>query len=129
MRRATKRELAAKWFTRAAEETSQARGHAVAGGEHHVEAGEIELLDGGGEERQIPPVVPADAGRPLQEAGADGVRLDGRADAAGKMEEGEDGRFGKERAEGLEHLLAAAHAGEPVVHQRHARHLTPCPLS
>ena len=119
MRRATKRELATKRFTRAAEETSQARravsasersagldpravgevgvllvpgvahgrvavaevegvgrrdhplGHAVAGAEDDVEAREVELLDGGREERQVAAVVAADARRRLQEAGAD----------------------------------------------------------
>ena len=74
-------------------------GHAVAGADDNVKAREVELLDRQGEERQIPPVVPDDPRRHLQEAGADRVRFDGLADAALEVEEGVDRRFGDEAGE------------------------------
>src|SRR5260370_10366812 len=49
------------------------------------------------------------------------MALERGADAAGEMEERVDRRLGEEGAELLEHLLAAAHAGQPVVHQRHSQ--------
>jgi len=61
------------------------------------------------------------AGKPLKRAGARLKPFDGRADAARSVEQGEELRIGPAAAKHFEALFAAAHAGEPVVDQDHAR--------
>ncbi len=92
----------------------------MAGRDDEIEAGEIQALDGAGKKRQVPAVVPAQEGGALQEAGADRVALELRGDRAREVEEGVDRRLREEAGDRLEHLLAAAHAGQPVVDQRDA---------
>ena len=80
---------------------------------------EVELLDGGGKERQVVPVAP-----PTRGAAAGRTRCAiRRRSMAGDTEPGtctsvKSSRVGKALAEHLEHLLAAAHAGQPVVDER-----------
>ena len=92
-------------------------GHRVAGGEHQVVRRQIEGLDGEGKQRQV--VAVAALGKPVQEAGEDPVALDDLATRSRHVDEGEDVGLGMEQAELLEHALAPAQAGEPVVDQRH----------
>ena len=54
----------------------------------------------------------------IEKARGDLVSLDDRPRRPGHVDEGEDVRRWIELAELLEHTLAAAQAGEPVVHQR-----------
>ncbi len=93
-------------------------GNAVAAAHHQVEAAQVVLFDGGGEQRQIAAVVAPQARRVLQRAGADRPPLEIGAERSGKVEQRVDRRLGQQLGEGLEHLLAATHAGQPVVDQR-----------
>ena len=94
-------------------------GHGVAGGDDQIEGAEVPCPHRAREERQQRPVVADPRGEPLQARGVDGVRLDLRGDAALKMKEREDLRAGNHVEDALEHRLPTAHAGQPVVDDRH----------
>ena len=95
-----------------------ALGDGVAGRDDQVVAGEIERLDGAGEERQVVTPARRREREALEEAGGDSVALDDRAGGVGHVDQREDVRGRVHQAELLEDALAAAQAGEPVVHQR-----------
>ena len=96
-------------------------GDAVAEGEHEVVAGEVEAAYRRREQREIAAVLRDRGGQPLDERGHDTAPLDHRRDAPGDVEQREDRRVREELAEDLETPLAAAHARQPVVDERHAR--------
>ena len=99
-----------------------ALGDGVAGGDDEVVGTQIEGLDGGRKERQVVAVAGAREGKALQEAGRDAMALDDRSAASRYVQQGEDVRVREDAAEDLEHALAAAQPGEPVVHQRDPLH-------
>jgi hypothetical protein len=94
---------------------------AMARADHQIVAIEIELFDGGGEQRQAMTVKPARAWNVLKEGSARPQPLDRWRDAAWNMEEREEICVWVCLAQDLEHFLAAAHPGQPVVDKRHAR--------
>jgi hypothetical protein len=91
---------------------------AVARAEDQVIAVEVELLDGGGEERQVVPIEPArkrqilDQRRPHPAAFDDRVRRAGDADQRKKVSVREH------LAKRQQCAFAAPHSGQPVVNQR-----------
>ena len=93
--------------------------------DHQVVAGKVEAFDERGKEGQEVPVAPPEGGHLLQHAGDDPVPFDPGVQTAGLVDEGEDVGPWIELTQGIEHLLAAPHAGQPVVnegnpHQRSA---------
>ncbi len=96
-------------------------GHAVRAGDHEVEAGEVEGGGGGREEGQVAAVVRLDSGQVLDEGRADVARLELRGHGAAHVQEREDGRVGKQAGQREQHLLATAHARQPVVDERGGR--------
>jgi hypothetical protein len=93
----------------------------VAERDHEVVAGEVEAADGGGKERQIMTVAAGHERQPLDERGHDAPGLDHGRHAARHVEQRVERRLREQLAEHLQAALAAAHAGEPVVDERHAR--------
>ena len=94
-------------------------GDAVRGGE---EQAAIRHAGGAGRPRKNGeelPVVADNAGQAVERRKDDGMRGDGFAHEGGVAQERGDGGIGPGAAEILEHAFAAAHAGEPVVTQRH----------
>ena len=92
-------------------------GDAVAGRDQELVPPRVELLDGDREERQVAAVAALEERRTLQEAGVDRMLLELGVDRAGKVEERVDRRPRREPGELVEHLLAAALPGEPVVNE------------
>jgi hypothetical protein len=90
---------------------------AVARADHQIVLVEIELLDGGGKERQAVAIEAVDARQVLKRGRAGPHPLDRRRHAARYMEERQQVGGWIRLAQKLEDLLAATHAGEPVVHQ------------
>ncbi len=87
----------------------------MAGGDHEVEAAEVEPLHQLREEREVNTKV-VSCSRPAMERALDDVHaLDDRAHRALVMDEGEDGGVWIDLTEGFQNPLAPAHAGEPVV--------------
>jgi hypothetical protein len=64
--------------------------------------------------------VPRGEREPLDERRVDAMALDRRIDGAPHVDQRVDVGVGIELTQRVEHLLAAAHAGEPVVDQRDA---------
>ena len=93
-------------------------GRAMARTHHQVHVVEIELLDSKGEERQVVAVQPVHEGQVLDNRRTDAVAGDGRRDASWHMDQRQQVGVGQQLTENLEHLLAAPHAGEPVVNER-----------
>ena len=88
---------------------------AVRRGDHEVETGKVEGLDGARKEREELTVAAAREGQAVQEGRADRVALDPGGDRSRHVKEREDGGVRDEREDLLEDLLAAAHAVQPVV--------------
>src|SRR5205823_5210402 len=76
---------------------------------------EIELLDGGWEDRQILAVVAARPWQSLHERGVDAPPFDRRRHRSLHVNQREQFGIRKTLAERLQDLLAAAHARQPVV--------------
>ena len=91
----------------------------MARGQDQVIPAEVEAGDGGGKERQVPSIRAGRPRQPLDERGDHATPLDDGRDGAGEVEQGEEVGVREELAEGLQTALAAPHAREPVVHQRH----------
>ena len=94
---------------------------AVAGADDEVEVVEVELLDRHGKQTEVAPVVAPRPRQELDEGAARPRRVEARRDGAGDVQQREHLGAGQELRQRLEHLLAAAHPGEPVVHERDAR--------
>ena len=92
-------------------------GDAVGAGDDEVETPKVEALRGRGEQRQVAPIVSLDAREVLDEGRADVPRLELRRHRPADVEQGVDGRLGKEACEGEEDLLPSAHSREPVVNE------------
>jgi hypothetical protein len=90
-------------------------GDAMAAADDQIEAFEIELLDEDRKQRQALAVIPAHAGQVLEQRVVDRRALDRRRDRAADVQQGEQLGAGIPLAQHLEHLLTAAHPGEPVV--------------
>ena len=90
---------------------------AVARADHQIVLVEIELFDGGGEERQAVAIEALDARQVLKRGRARPHPLDGRRHAARHMKQRQQVGRRIRLAQQFEHLLAPTHPGEPVVHQ------------
>ena len=96
-------------------------GDAVAQADHEIDVLQLPRARRHRHEGQHVPVVAEDSRHPLERRGPDRHRLDGRAGRSAAMDQRVEGRLGERLAEHLEALLAAAQAGQPVVHQCHAQ--------
>ena len=85
--------------------------------DHQVDVVEVKLLDGKREERQVVTIEPVDQRQALDERGPDAMAGDRGRHAAGDVDQREQVGLGQQLTEDLEGLLAAAHAGEPVVNE------------
>jgi hypothetical protein len=85
-----------------------------------VEAIEIELLDGQRKEREIVAIEPPDERQMLDERGVRPQAFDRRGNRPADVNQREELGVRKPLAQHFERLLAAAHAGQPVVHERQA---------
>jgi len=92
---------------------------AVADADDEIEAIERKLLDRRGEERQVVAIVPLDAWQPLHERRVCPQTLDRRRNRTAHMDQREELGVGKPLAQRLERILAAAHAGQPIVNEGH----------
>ena len=90
----------------------------MAGGHHQIIAANLNPFGSRRHERQQVTIVPADAGQAIQPGSDDPAVLDDRRHAARHVHHGIEIRLREDLAERLEHLLAAAHASEPVMYQR-----------
>ena len=96
-------------------------GAAMADADDKIEAIEGELLDGRREQRQVVAVVALHERQPLHERGVYRQAFDRRRHGPALVDQREQFGLRKPLAQDFEHLLAAAHAGQPVVHEREAR--------
>ncbi len=94
---------------------AHALGDAVRAREDEIEAREVERFGRARKERQVVPVARRHGGQVLHEGRADLARLELRGDRARDVEQREDRGLGIEPGEREQHLLAAAHARQPVV--------------
>ena len=94
-------------------------GGAVTRADDQVVLIEIELFDDCGKQRKAMAIEPGHSGELLKHGGLWTQPFDGRRHAARDMEQGEQigGRI--RLAQQLEDLLAAAHAGKPIVNEGH----------
>ena len=94
------------------------------GRDHKIVAHEVELLQRGGHEGQISLIQFAGKRQAVDVGGDDLVAVDQRACALRVVNMREDVGLRKQKAEFLEHLLAAAHADEPIMNNRYAHDRT-----
>src|SRR5439155_26843373 len=99
-------------------------GHAMAAAEDEIERLEIELLDERGKERQAFAVVVTHAGQALQRRRVNRQTLDRGGHRSADVQQREQLGARIALAEHLEHLLAAAHARQPVVNDGDFHELT-----
>ena len=94
---------------------------AVARADDEVEGVEVEKLDRGGKKRQKLAIAPDGRGQSLHERRPDAVALDRRRHLSAGMNQAEERGLRIQAADGLEDLLAAPHARQPVVDERDTR--------
>ena len=93
-------------------------GDGVTRGDHQVVASEIELADRPGVERQQLSVVIRRAGERVQGTRRDSQRVDRAGGRTGRMEQRVEIGIGMATRQVVEHALAAAQSGEPIVYER-----------
>ncbi len=93
---------------------------AVADRQDEVETVEVELLDRRRKQRQVRAIEALHERQMLHERRPRPHALDRRRHRSAHVDEGEQRSVRKALADGIEHFLAAAHPGQPVVHDRDA---------
>jgi hypothetical protein len=87
--------------------------------EDHVEAGEIDVLDGAGHQRQEKLILARQRIEPLQARGAD-IGGGRRAQCAGIRDGGEERGIGKQVVQFRKHVLGSSEGDQPICDESEA---------